>query len=246
MEIEAREIRKNALKGLSSKKRLSAGLIFLSIFIFLNLFLITELITEKLKGNGIIIETAASFFLRISFYFLTFILLNWHYQTILGIKFRGFLKKTGLFLSVSFLIVLEGTVFYLLPLGVDIAFELTKIYSEPVPEGFLLLDILKICFYLLAEIFHFLYSLRYFLCPFLVAAEPHFGNWKIVHGSVKLMKGEKNNTALFLLGTARFLIGSLLIIPAFYYLPRFFASVAVFGKYILTKTRMEKGNCSYN
>lgn len=246
MEIKVSEIRKNALKGLGSKRWLSLGLIFLSLFGFLNLFIISELVSESLKGNQIIIETTASLILRISFNFLALFLLNWHYQTIMGIKFKNLSKKLLLFLTVSVLIVFEGLFFYLIPFSFDVVIEVSRNSFVGSYEMFLLLDILKIFFYLLAEIFHFIYSLRYFLCPFIIANEPKARNREVIASSVRKMRNEKNEAAVFILSTARFLVYSLFILPAFHYLPKFFASIAVFGEYKLEKNRMMKQNRSYN
>ncbi len=246
MEIKVSEIRKNSLKGLGSKKWLSLGLIFLSLFSFLNLFLVLELASAKLNINQTLIEISVSLVLRVFINFLTLYLLNWHYQAIMRVKFKGFFKKTLLFLMVSVLVVLEGAFFYSVPFLIDLVIEVSKEYYFGSYEMFLLLDILKIFFYLLAEIFHFIYSLRYFLCPFIVANNPFEKKREIIASSVRKMRNGKNETAVFIVSTAPFLFYSIFILPAFHYLPKFFASIAVFGEYKLEKNRMIEQNRSYN
>lgn len=202
------------------------------------------MIAEIPIGYPLLTEAAISLVLRLFLSLEWLFLLNWHYQIISRVKYGGSLKKLRLFILVWFLEASEGLIFYLFPLGIDIALGLSEGYFNP--QTLLILDILKIVFYLLAEIFHFIYSLRYFLCPFIIAAEEGLSVWKTVSLSVRIMRGRKTETAVFLFSTARYLLYSLAIIPAFHFLPKFFSSIVVWGKYILTKSRIEEGKCSYN
>jgi hypothetical protein len=79
--------------------------------------------------------------------------------------------------------------------------------------------------------------LRYFLSPFILYEE----DIKIkdaLKESVRIMKKEWAQAAGFLFSLSFYLLPSLLVVPAFYFMPKIIASVCLYARYLLEKSRM--------
>jgi hypothetical protein len=230
--IKPSQIRKGALNGIRGSFALA---LFLAFLLVLSVFL------EGLLAyfiNSPIISLLSSVFI---FSEITAYILFWYYQKVSINSFPppNYFKMVLLSLSIYLKAVFYAFLFFLVPFSFlcisRFAKEKLLYFSSDI--FIFCLDILVIMLLITGLIFYIFFMLRYFLSPFILYEE----DIKIkdaLKESVRIMKKEWAQAAGFLFSLSFYLLPSLLVVPAFYFMPKIIASVCLYARYLLEKSRM--------
>lgn len=250
MEIEASEIKRRsllALKGQKIKSMLWIGAVALSCF--LSIF-IAEIFKNILKEENLLTAPLSVVVFVSLFYETLFYALLWHYEkvSLKEMKRPSPIKVLVLNLRLSFRLFLYGLAFFATP---SIFWILSTAFKKGLIPSFspilvFTLDALVVILILVFLLLYIVFSMRYFLSAFLLMEGEEEKTRKIIKKSTKLMKSERENTALFFLSLTMYLIPSLLILPIFYFAPKALASICTYAKYLIEKSRMSDGALPYN
>ncbi len=245
MEITQKEIKNRAIIGLKGVFLRSVLVVFLSISCLF------------------ILRSAAFWLVNIPPYFrvLVFFLLSvlettvliavfcWNYSKIV-LSSRGKVPclkvlRLGLLLSVRLLIF--GVLFFMPSVILSLMLLAIKLSGRFAPSDIIMLflDVITVVLALLGCLFLIFFMTRYMLCPAVLSENTALPVRISVKISVKMMKNEKSSAFCFLLSLFPYIVLSLFILPAFYFLPKTVSSLCLYQKYIIEKNRISFPMLSY-
>ncbi len=230
MEIEGRKIRKGA--SISLKGQYLKAVLFIALLIAsfsLHLFL----------SNTVYLSLCSFVFV---FCEILFYVLFWYYKKASLCQFNTPSPWKVLLLNISLqlLSLVWAFLFFSVPAAfwaVSIAAKKGIIYFSSEVLLFCL-DAIVLILLAVTLVLYLFFMLRYFACPFILCENNEAKISEIIKTSVRIMKTESEKTAFFLLSLIGCIIPSLLILPAFYFIPKAIASVCLYARYIIEKNRI--------
>ena len=151
-------------------------------------------------------------------------------------KPRLYLKSVVLFVALFIRFVVNAALFFTVPAAMlwvcyKIAEQSTALWK--------LLTVLQLAstaaLFIFAAVFLLIFSLRDFLCVYLICRNNKLSVRRAVGKSKKLLKGEKVRLFSLLFMQIPIFLLSLLIVPAAFLLPNTGVSMAIFAKYLMEK-----------
>jgi uncharacterized membrane protein len=245
VEITKREIKNGAFIGLKGMFLRSVLVVVLSLLCLL-----------ILRGSAFwLIKIPPYFKVLVFFLFSAFeeiVLISvfcWHYSKIvLQSKGRVSVPKLiglGFFLTIRLLIF--GVLFFMPSSILNLSVLTIKLSGRFISSDIImfLLDAITVILALLGGLFLIFFMTRYMLCTAVISENQSLSVRASAKMSVKMMKNEKSGAFCFILSLFPYIFLSLLIIPAFYFLPKSVSSLCLYQKYIIEKNRISFPMLSY-
>ena len=207
--------------SLDTARYLSVSFLFTFVFMLLSFFLCAPLLLGVTRWFFEITDSGNASLSSVLVYFS---------------KAKSFFHSIMLNIELICRTCLYQLLFSLLPaLVVGGGVILPKYFEAITPELRTIIVSIGIVFFVMAQIYYFIFIQRYFLAPYLVAADKghRFSCDKHLSRSVKLMKGRCASVAIFKLSFSLWGLLSLLIVPLFFVYPYYNTSLAIYAKYII-------------
>ncbi|WP_312640926.1 DUF975 family protein [Hydrogenoanaerobacterium sp.] len=112
--------------------------------------------------------------------------------------------------------------------------------SDLMHLGGIMLLMLGLLLAVIAQIFFFIFSNRYFLSSYLIVEDPEIGVRKAIKTSIRSMKGHKSEIFVLQLSFVPWGLLSLLVLPLLYVVPYYNSSSALYAKYLIEREKLHE------
>ena len=153
---------------------------------------------------------------------------------------KKYFKSIGLYVTIAARSILWAVPFYILPTATTILSYglINKTYRIAADNDRVnsaigsMLMVFSVFLFVLVTILYAIYINRYALAVYIYFGNMDLGIHSIIKTSVKYTNGERLNLFLFQLSFIGWCILSLLVIPAFYFLPYYYTSFSMYARYL--------------